>query len=353
MKKILALILAVTTMMTVAGCSGTTNDTSATSDDVKVWRFCHEESVGSVQDQFAMKFKELVEEKSGGKIRVDVYPVGQLADGVGAIELLRYNAVNFAINNPATVATIIPENQLLMLHYVFSDDMEVNRKALNEGNATKELDRLYTEKDMIPLNWFQEGFQVVTSNFPIYTPEDMNGFKIRVMASPLLIAAYSAYGCNPTPVPYMETYSNLQLNMIDGQVNPVFAIEEMKFYEVQEYLNFLNHEVFIGTFCTNPEFWESLTEEEKTMVMEIQEELDQYVFDMQNQYSQERLEKILANKPSIELIEYTDEERAAFQEKAQAGYDYYLDLTGEEGQKLLNMLQEDIAAAEKEVNQDI
>ena len=126
MKKILALILAVMTMMTVAGCSGTTNDTSATSDDVKVWRFCHEESVGSVQDQFAMKFKELVEEKSDGKIRVDVYPVGQLADGVGAIELLRYNAVNFAINNPATVATIIPENQLLMLHYVFSDDMEVN-----------------------------------------------------------------------------------------------------------------------------------------------------------------------------------------------------------------------------------
>lgn len=65
------------------------------------------------------------------------------------------------------------------------------------------------------------------------------------------------------------------------------------------------------------------------------------------------MEKILANKPSIELIEYTDEERAAFQEKAQAGYDYYLGLTGEEGQKLLNMLQEDIAAAEKEVNQDI
>lgn len=353
MKKILALVLVVATMITVAGCSGTTEGTSADSDDVKVWKFVHEESVGSVQDQFAMKFKELVEEKSDGKIRVDVYPVGQLADGVGAIELLRYNAVNFAINNPATVATIIPENQLLMLHYVFSDDMEVNRRVLNEGNATKELDRLYMEKDMIPLNWFQEGFQVITSNFPIHTPEDMKGFKIRVMASPLLIEAYSGYGSNPTPVPYMETYSNLQLNMIDGQVNPVFAIEEMKFYEVQEYLNFLNHEVFIGTFCTNPEFWDSLTDEERAMVEEIQEELDQYIFDVQNQYSQERLEKILTNKPSIEQIEYTDEERAAFQEKAQIGYDEYLRLTGEEGQKLLNMLQEDIAAAEKELNQGV
>ena len=346
MKKIFAIFLATAVMMTAAGCSG--SDGSA-GEDVTVWRFCHEESVGSVQDQFAMKFKELVEEKSDGKIRVDVYPVGQLADGVGAIELLRYNAVNFAINNPATVATIVPENQLLMLHYVFSDDMEVNRIALNEGNATKELDRLYEAKDMMPLNWFQEGFQVVTSNFPINAPTDMKGFKVRVMASPLLIAAYSAYGCNPTPVPYMETYSNLQLNMIDGQVNPVFAIEEMKFYEVQEYLNFLNHEVFVGTFCTNPEFWENLTDEERTMIEEIQEELDQYVFDMQNQYSEERLEKIIANKPNVGLIEYTEEERAAFQESARAGYDYYLNLTGEEGQKLLDMLQQDIETAEEEL----
>ena len=96
-----------------------------------------------------------------------------------------------------------------------------------------------------------------------------------------------------------------------------------------------------------------MTEEESRWLWKNCEELDQYVFDMQNQYSQERLEKILANKPDIGLIEYTDEERAVFQEKAQAGYDYYLDLTGEEGQKLLEMLQEDIAVAEKELNQGV
>ncbi len=351
MKKIaLLLMLMITGLIAFTACDK--SEAVAEAKDVTVWKFSHEESVGSIQDMYAMKFKALVEERSSGKIRVDVYPVGQLGDGVGAVELIRYNAVNFSINNPATVATIIPENQLLSLQFVFSDDMEVNKKVLNEGNAIKELNKLYRAKDIIPLAWFQEGFQVITSNHPINSPDDMKGFKLRVMASPLLIASYSAYGANPTPVPYMETYSNLQLNMIDGQVNPVFAIEEMKFYEVQKCLNFLNQEIFVGTFCVNPVFWDSLTEEEREMVLDITKELDSYIFDIQNEYANVRLQKIVDNKPQITLKEYTAEEREAFKAKAIIGYDWYLNLVGEKGQTLLNMMEEDIKTAEENANSE-
>lgn len=350
MKKIaLLLILMLAGLLSLTACG---KSEEVADENVKVWKFAHEESVGSIQDMYAMKFKELVEERSNGKIKVDVYPVGQLGDGVGAVELIRYNAVNFSINNPATVATIVPENQLLSLQFVFSDDMEVNRKVLNEGNAIKEINKLYREKDIIPLAWFQEGFQVITSNHPINKPDDMKGFKLRVMASPLLIASYSAYGANPTPVPYMETYSNLQLNMIDGQVNPVFAIEEMKFYEVQQCLNFLNQEIFVGTFCVNPNFWDSLTDEERDMVLEITKELDSYIFDTQNEYAEVRLQKIKEDKPEITLKEYTEEERAAFKEKAITSYDWYLNLVGEEGQTLLDMLEDDIKQTEENMKHD-
>ena len=351
MKKIaLLFIFMISGLMSLTAC-GKSGD-MAENEDVKVWKFSHEESVGSIQDMYAMKFKEQVEERSNGEIRVDVYPVGQLGDGVGAVELIRYNAVNFSINNPATVATIVPENQLLSLQFVFSDDMEVNRRVLNDGNAIKEINELYRAKDIIPLAWFQEGFQVITSNHPINKPDDMKGFKLRVMASPLLIASYSAYGANPTPVPYMETYSNLQLNMIDGQVNPVFAIEEMKFYEVQKCLNFLNQEIFVGTFCVNPVFWDSLTEEEQEMVLDITNELDSYIFDIQNEYADSRLQKIIDNKPQITLKEYTEEERNVFKEKAVSGYDWYLNLVGEKGQSLLDMLGEDIKTAEETVSSE-
>jgi tripartite ATP-independent transporter DctP family solute receptor len=339
MRKFIYLFVVALSVLSFSGCS---TDASTINDAQIVWRLSHEESVGSIQDQYAHKFKELVEERSNNKIRVEVFSLGQLGDGVGGVELIRYGVVNFSINNPATVATIVPENQLMSLHYTFSSDTQLNREVLNDGEAIKELNKLYEEKDIIPLHWFQEGFQVVTSNHPINTPEDMEGFKIRVMASPLLVAAYQAYGANPTPVPYMEVYSNLQLNMIDGQVNPVFAIEEMKFYEVQEYLNFLNNETFIGTFCANPTFWNTMSEEERKMIDEIVVELDEYIFKRHLEVAEERLEKIKEEKPLIGIVEYTEEQRQAFEEKSIAGREYYYRAVGEEtAEKLLGLLEND------------
>lgn len=342
MKKHLLIGVMLTMAMALAGCGGSPDGSA----EKEIWRLSHEESVGSIQDQYSIKFKEMIEERTNGRIQVDVYSLGQLGDSVGGVELVRYGVVNFSINNPATMATIVPQNQLFNLHYVFSDDMELNRKVLHEGETVKALNELYLEKDIVALSWFQEGFQVVTSNHAIHKPDDMKGFKIRVMASPMLVAAYEAYGANPTPVPYMETYSNLQLNMIDGQVNPVFAIEEMKFYEVQNYLNFMNHEMFVGTFCANPDFWESLSAEDKKMVEEIIDELDAYIFEVQTRYAEERLE-LIKSRSDIEIIEYTEEERAAFKERSVNGQDYYLKVAGEKGQMLLDMLEADFQNAQR------
>ncbi|MGE4213753.1 MAG: DctP family TRAP transporter solute-binding subunit [Anaerotignaceae bacterium] len=325
-----------------SGCGATS---SSEGNEPVIWRFSHEESVGSVQDMYANKFKEIIEEKSDGNIKVNVYSLGQLGDSVGAVEMLRYGVVDFAINNPATVATIVPENQLFNLHFVFSDDRDVNRKMLTEGETIKEMNKLYQEKDMIPLSWFSEGFQVISTNKEIRTPEDMKGVKVRVMASPLLFAAYSAYGANPTSVPYMECYSNLQLNMIDSVVQPVFAMEEMKFYEVQKYLNFLNHELFIGTFCTNPGFWNNTTEEQKAMVEDALEELNEYIYEVEGDYAQSRLEAIKA-KSDIVINEFTPEERAMFKELSSAGQTHYINIVGEEGSKLLELMKKDLQTAE-------
>lgn len=339
MKKVLYLFVVALLALSFTGC---TTDAASSEEDQIVWRLSHEESVGSIQDQYAHKLKELVEERTKGKVRVEVFSLGQLGDGVGGVELIRYGVVNFSINNPATVATIVPENQLMSLHYTFSGDSQLNREVLNDGEAIKELNKLYEKKDIVPLHWFQEGFQVVTSKHPINEPKDMEGFKIRVMASPLLVAAYEAYGANPTPVPYMEVYSNLQLNMIDGQVNPVFAIEEMKFYEVQEYLNFLNNETFIGTFCANPTFWESLSDDERAMMDEIIVELDEFIYTRHLEVAEERLKKIKEAKPSIGIVEYNEEQRQAFKEKSIAGREYYYRAVGEEAaDKFLGLLEKD------------
>ncbi|NDO45937.1 TRAP transporter substrate-binding protein DctP [Clostridium sp. MD294] len=345
-KKVSLFLTAIFCITMLSSCS---QSTSANAEDVTIWRLSHEESAGSMQDMYAMKFKQLIEEKSNGEIQVNVYTLGQLGDSVGAVEMLRYGVVDFAINNPATVATIIPENQLFTLHFVFSDDSEVNSIILNEGETVKEMNELYQQKDIVPLGWFNEGFQVISSQKEIRTPSDMKGMKVRVMASPLLFASYAAYGANPTSVPYMECYSNLQLNMIDSVVQPTFAMEEMKFYEVSKYLNYLNHELFVGTFCSNTRFWENLPQQQKQLVESCLPELAEYIVKVEADYSKSRLEKIKQNSDII-INEFTEEEREEFKKLSSAGRDKYISLVGEEGKRLLELLSKDLEAAEKTVN---
>ena len=347
MRKKIMMILIFICMMLFSACSQTTN--TADAEDKIIWRLSHEESAGSMQDRYAMKFKELIEEKSDGKIQVNVYTLGQLGDSVGAVEMLRYGVVDFAINNPATVATIVPENQLFTLHFVFSDDPKVTGVMLNEGETIKEMNALYQQKDIVPLGWFNEGFQVISSQKEIRKPSDMKGMKVRVMASPLLFASYAAYGANPTSVPYMECYSNLQLNMIDSVVQPTFAMEEMKFYEVSKYLNYLNHELFVGTFCSNIRFWENLPKDQKELVESCLPELAEYIVEVEEDYSQSRLEKIKQSS-NIIINEFTEEEKEEFKKLSIKGREKYIDIVGEEGKRLLALLEKDLADAEQKVN---
>src|SRR5690606_11492836 len=120
---------------------------------------------------------------------------------------------------------------------------------------------------------FSEGFMAWTAHKPLRKPADFAGLRFRVMTSPLLVAAYEAYGARPTPLPYSEVYSALQLRMIDGQVNPVFAIQEMSFYEVSSALTLANHASFVTTVAANPSFVEGLAPPRQALLAEVVETL--------------------------------------------------------------------------------
>jgi TRAP-type C4-dicarboxylate transport system substrate-binding protein len=188
---------------------------------------------------------------------------------------------------------------------------------------------------------------VWTANKPIHKPEDLQGFKMRTMTSPMLTAVYKAYGANPTPLPYSEVYGGLQLKMIDGQVNPIFAIEEMKFYEVNDYLIFSGEQQFTTTVITNYDWYESLPDEQKKMTQEAISEANDYIFEVQKKYNQERLDIIKEKRPDIKIITLTADERNAFEERAQALRETYVEMVGPEGKKVLDSLTQEIEQAEK------
>lgn len=331
-----ALIIA----LAVASCD------APTASERRVWRFAIEESSGSVQDAYAQRFRQLVEERTGGEIEVIVYPYGALGTSDHLTEQLHNGTLQFAMSSPGHLGKLIPEVQAFLLHFVLSEDERVTAEALRDPELVAFMNDLYAEKGLAYLTAFGEGWMAWTTQQEVRRPEDLEGVRFRVMTSPLLLASYEAYGANPTPLPFSEVYSGLQLHMIDAQVNPVFAIEEMSFHEVTEVLTFPQHAEFITTVASNPAFLEGLPPERRQMIADIVDELQTEIFDVQQRYNRERLDRIREQRPDMRIVHLTDAERAPFRERAATVQDQYIDMAGPRGTELLAIMERAVARAE-------
>ncbi len=313
------------------------------------WKFAIEEISGSVQDAYAQEFKRLVEEKSGGDITVTVYPYGTLGTSADLTELVTQGAIQFANASPGHLGTLVPEIQVFSVPYLLSQSNDANKAVLTSSPTIyEELGKDFEKKDLKLLTMFPEGEMVWTTNKEVRSPADFEGFKMRTMVSPMLVAAYESFGASPTPMPYGEVYGGLQLKAIDGQVNPIFAIEEMKFYEVSDYMIWAGQQQFTTTVVTNAEWYAAdLSDEQRAMLNSVIAELNDYIFKVQQQYNAERLEKIKKAKPELKMIRLTDEERAAFKEASMQARQKFVEMTGDSGQKILSQLESEIKAAEQ------
>ncbi len=307
--------------------------------EAEQWRFAIEETQGSVQDAYAQRFKELIESRTAGAVEVKVYPYGTLGTSDHVTELVRMGTVQFAMASPGHLGTIIPEIQVLLLHFTLTDDEDINKTALSDPQFLAAVAPLYEDKGFRLLSIYPEGWMVWTSNRLLRTPEDFRGLKIRTMTSPMLLAAYRAYGAAPTPLPYGEVYSALQLNMIDAQVNPVFAIQEMSFYEVSNYMIFGNQAPFITTALTNQAFFEEQSEERQQLILEVIEELDDYIHLLQQDYNESRMDIIRDNKPDLNIVDdLSEEERDAFRQASLSTRDTFIHAVGPSGEAILQEL---------------
>ncbi len=326
-----------------AGC-----DDGLLSDEVEQWRFAIEETRGSVQDGYAQRFKELIEERTNGEVEVKVYPYGTLGTSDHVTELVRMGTVQFAMASPGHLGTMIPEVQVLLLHFTLTDDEEVNKTALSDPQFQAALAPLYEDKGFRLLSVYPEGWMVWTANRMLRRPADFTGLKIRTMTSPMLLAAYRAYGAAPTPLSYGEVYSALQLNMIDAQVNPVFAIQEMSFYEVSDYMIFGNQAPFITTSLTNHAFFEEQSPDRQTLILEVIDELDEYIHELQKDYNQSRMDIIRDNKPDLIIVDdLTEEERDAFRQASLITRDVFVRAVGPSGEVILEELLASVERAKE------
>ena len=330
---------------TAAPAEGETTAES-TGEETYTWRMAHEEYNGDVQDVYCKEFAELLSEKSDGRIQLDIYPVGQIGDALAQCELLQNGGLEFAIISPGNTGTVVPENQLFSLHFLFPDDQDKLQQLLVESEALNTMmSEKYLEKNIQVLSYWTEGPMQWTANKPLNTPDAFQGVKFRTMQSPMIMASYEAYGANPTPMSYTEVYSGLQLKMIDGQENPYFGIYSPKFHEVLSHLTEANSNYFFTTTCVNPTFFAGLPEDIQNIVLETVEEMVPRSFEIQQEVNADRKQK-MQDESDIEIVTITDEEREMFREKAQSAYDQYEEIVGADGAAILEKLTEEIAAIE-------
>jgi len=214
-------------------------DDSAAEEKIVI-TFAHENAVGSVIDQTANKFKELVEAKSD-KVEVRVFPAAQLGDDQQNMEGMKLGTIQMTMGNPDYLAKRVPEFVVFTLPFMFSGWDHVE-KAM-DSDVARELDQMLIDQEGFRvLMWGHNGFRVMaTKTTPIRTMADVKGVKFRSPQIPVYVKMFQAIGANPTPIPWPEAYNALKQGVVDGLEGGPDPLLNANIFEVAKYLTRTNH----------------------------------------------------------------------------------------------------------------
>lgn len=305
------------------------------------WRYAHEEYEGDVQDVFAYKFKEYIEDNSDHQLQI--YRFGELGESDDIMEQTQAGILNFVNQSPGFTGSLIPEAQIFFIPYLMPTDMENVVSFFRESDAINDkFPALYAEKGLELLQMYPEGEFVITLDEPVTTPAELKNKKIRVMTNPLLSETYSAFGATPTPLPWGEVYGALQTNMIQGQENPIFWIESGGLYEVSPNLIFTGHGWFTTAMMANQDFYNGLSDGDQQLVQKASDYAFEEILKHIDGLAERSLEKITSSSDKVTVTRLNDEQIAAFRERAPQVEAKFIEMTGESGKALLNTFKEDL-----------
>lgn len=315
--------------------------TAANAVNAANWRYAHEEYEGDVQDVFAYKFKEYIEDNSDHTLQI--YRFGELGESDDIMEQTQAGILNFVNQSPGFTGSLIPEAQIFFIPYLMPTDMSTVIEFFRESEAINEdFPELYSEKGLELLKMYPEGEMVVTVDEPVTTPEEFSNKKIRVMTNPLLSETYSAFGATPTPLPWGEVYGALQTNMIQGQENPIFWIESGGLYEVSPNLVFTGHGWFTTAMMANQDFYSRLSDKDKKLVQDAADYAFEKIIVHIDGLADKALEKIKAGSDKVTVTRLNEEQIEAFKARSPQVEKKFIEMTGERGKELLEQFKEDL-----------
>lgn len=267
----------------------------------------------------AVKFQEMVEEKSDGQIKVTLYPSDQLGSAREQFEGLQLGTQEIALLPTARISGFVPELQIFDLPFLFPN-REVGYK-LMDGDVGEELLGFLSEQQIKGVAFYEDGFKQFTANKELRSPNDFKGLKFRAMESQIIMEQFRKLGANPTTIDFGELYNSLQQGVVDGQENPLVTIKNMKFYEVQDAVTISNHGYLAHVLMFSDQWLNSLPEDLQEVVLDAGKELAAWQRSEIQKEEEQYIEEI--KEHGTKVIELTEEEREALKEKTQSVHDEY------------------------------
>jgi C4-dicarboxylate-binding protein DctP len=228
-----------------------------------VIKFSHVAAADTPKGQAAEQFKKLAEERTRGRVKVEVYPNSTLYKDKEELEALQLGSVQMLAPVPGKFGPIgLPEFEAFDLPYLFPD-IEAVHKVYNGPVGVSLLKKLET-KGLLGLGFWDNGFRVMSANKPIHVPTDMKGLKMRINSSKVNAAIMKALGAIPQTVAFSEVYQALETGVVDGTEGPLSNLYTQKQYEVQKQVTLTYHTISNYVVVTNKKFWDGLPPDIRT-----------------------------------------------------------------------------------------
>ncbi|MDD6056100.1 MAG: DctP family TRAP transporter solute-binding subunit [Helicobacter sp.] len=327
-KVILASIFAA---FALVGCGGEDKkEAQNTQDKVYEVKFAHVVSANTPKGKAADFFAKRVDELSGGKIKVHVFPSAQLVDDDKVFQELKRNNVQLAAPSFSKFTPIAKEFNLWDVPFIFRDTEHLHK--VMDGEVGGILKEAISKKGFIALDYWDAGFkQFSTNKAPIIEPKDAEGQKMRIMSSKVLEEQTKAVKAIPQVLPFGEVYSALQTGVVDAAENPLSNLYNSKFYEVQSSITISNHGYLGYLVVASEKFWNDLPDDLKEVFKNAMREATIYEREESAKEEKLLLDRLKADdKTGTKVYELTDEQRKQWQDIMVGIYPKFYDLIGQE-----------------------
>ncbi|WP_298029865.1 TRAP transporter substrate-binding protein [uncultured Dysosmobacter sp.] len=313
-KKILALVLVMLMAVSMAACGGNTTGSTTQPDSANgntskdsgnaefILKVGHSIQEETPTHQALLSFEKEVEEKSGGRIDVQIYANGALGTERAMTEAVQMGTLEVTLPSSAIVATFDPMLDVLSLPFLFPD-AETARSALS-GDFGDLLTVNLESIGLVSLGWLENGVRYISNNkHPINTLDDMKGIKIRTIENEIQMNFFSAWGASPNPMAYSELFTALQQGVVDAQENSIFLIKSSRFEEVTDYLLLTPHWYCTLPVIMNKAFFDSLPEDLQTIVKDAMTACSELQYELCDAANEEALAYLMEHMETNELTE--------------------------------------------------